>query len=213
MWTRLRHGAAVHQTATTTFEDRYPDLFEALAERLPDNAAILSFGCSTGEELLSLRRWMPMARLTGVEINPRARRLAQARTADDPLIDVVGRLPAGPFDAVLALAVLQREPSRIVADEVVDLGRVYPFARFEDTLTRLVARLRSGGLLAVRHAHYRVEDSAVAPQLIAVSGIASLDPPLFDRTSRRYDAAPPSASLFVKGAARCAAMAAPSSNR
>lgn len=199
MWTRLRHGAALHQTAITTAPDRYPDLFAALAERLAADAHILSFGCSTGEELLSLRRLMPNARLTGVEINPRAHRIAAERTAADPLIDIVPNLPAGPFDAVLALAVLQREPHRVADERWTDLSRHYPFVRFDAALIALVDRLTPGGLLAVHHAHYRVEDSSVAGLLTPVPDAPLQVPPLFDRSSRRYDPAPPSASLFVKG--------------
>ena len=179
-----------------------------LANRLAPDANILSFGCSTGEELLSLRRLMPAARLTGVEINPRARRLAASRTAHDPLTEVVETLPRGPFDAVLALAVLQREPHRVEAEGIIDLARLYPFVRFDTALSALVDRLAEAGLLAVIHAQYRVEDSSAAPHLEPLPGTPPLDPPLFDRESRRYDPAPPSASLFRK----CAAISAPSSN-
>jgi SAM-dependent methyltransferase len=212
VWTRLRHQASLHQSATTTFDDRYPELFAALAARLSPDATILSFGCSTGEELLSLRRMMPTARLTGVEINPRARRIARRLTAADPLIDVVSTLPSGPFDAVLALAVLQREPMRMIAEQVADLGRLYPFARFDDGVVALVDRLACGGFLLVFHAHYRVEDSSVADVLRPVGRFPLLDGPLFDRDSRRYDPTPPAAALFVKGDDKWAAISAPSSN-
>ena len=202
MWTRLRQGAALHQTATTTAPDRYPELFAALAARLPADARILSFGCSTGEELLSLRRLMPDAQLTGVEINARARRIATACTANDPRIEVATTPPAGPFDAILALAVLQREPHRVADEGWTDLSRHYPFARFDAALTALVERLAPGGLLAVHHAHYRVEDSSVADLLTPEPDAPVQVPPLFDRNSRLYEPAPPSASLFVKGIRR-----------
>ena len=202
MWARLRHGAALHQTAITTAPDRYPALFAALAARLPADARILSFGCSTGEELISLRRLMPEARLTGVEINPHARATAIARTTIDQRIEVVPTLPKGVFDAVLALAVLQREPHRVDDEAWTDLSRHYSFARFDDAVTELAERLAPGGLLAVHHAQYRVEDSAVAALLTPVADTPLQSPPLFDRNSRRYDPAPPSASLFVKRARR-----------
>ena len=212
VWTRLRHRAALHQTATTTAADRYPELFATLAERLPPGARILSFGCSTGEELSSLRRLMPHARLTGVEINPRARRLAERRVAGDPLVEVVASLPDGPFDAILALAVLQREPHRIADQGIVDLSRTYPFARFDQALAALVDRLAAGGLLAIFHAHYRVEDSSVAGELTAIPGTPMIAGPLFDRASRRYAPTPAAASLFAKGADKCAAIVAASPN-
>ena len=209
-WTRLLHGAVVQQTATTTSPNRYPELFDALAARLLPEARILSFGCSTGEELLALRQRLPNATIVGVEINPRARRVARRRTADDPGIKVVAGLPDSLFDAVTALAVLQREPHRVEDEQFADLSRHYPFARFDAALAKLVERLKPGGVLVVTHAQYRVEDSSAAPLLTAIVGSPELEPPLFDRSSRRYAPPPPAASLFVKGADRCEAISAPS---
>ena len=187
-------------------------MFAAIAERLPADARILSFGCSTGEELASLRRLMPAARLTGVEINPRARRLAARRMGGDPLANVFATLPDGPFDAALALAVLQREPHRIADEGIVDLARTYPFARFDEGLGALVDRIVPDGLLAIFHAQYRVEDSSAADCLVAVPGAPMMDGPLFDPGSRRYAPTPVAASLFVKGTERCAAIAPASAN-
>jgi len=51
LWTRWAHGRDVHQTTPETAEDRYPELFDLLAELAPTVKRILSFGCSTGEEL------------------------------------------------------------------------------------------------------------------------------------------------------------------
>ena len=208
VWTRLRHRAALHQPATTTADDRYPALFDAIAARRP--AALLSFGCSTGEELLALRRRLPLAHIVGVELNPGARRHARRRTAGDPRITVVERLPPGPFDAVLALAVLQREPHRVIEQGIDDLSSSYPFARFDAGLAALVARLRPGGLLALHHAHYRAEDSSVAVLLTPIVGPPEQLPPLFNRSSRRYEVPVEAASLFVRGDDKCAATAATS---
>jgi len=155
---------------------------------------------------------MPSAQLTGVEINPRARRLAARRMAGDSLANVSATLPDGQFDAVLALAVLQREPHRIADSGIDDLSRTYPFTRFDEGLAALVGRLSPGGLLAIFHAHYRVEDSGVAACLTAIPGAPMMEGPLFDRASRRYAPTPPAASLFVKGTDKCAAIVAASAN-
>ncbi len=63
---RQQHG--VFQQWPHTEPDRYPQLFDALAERLAGIAAprILSFGCSSGEEVRALRQRIPAARITGV---------------------------------------------------------------------------------------------------------------------------------------------------
>ena len=148
---------------------------------------------------------MPAARLIGVEINPRARRIATQRTADDPLTRVVAHLPDGQFDAILALAVLQREPHRVIDQGIADLSAIYPFARFDAAVSALADRLRPGGFFAIANAHYRVENSTASSLLDRVEGSPIMGAPLFDRDSRRYEPAPPTAALFVRGADKCAA--------
>lgn len=132
--------------------------------------------------------------------------------AGDPRASVVATLPDGRFDAILALAVLQREPHRVADQGIVDLSRTYPFARFDECLDALAARLSGGGLLAIYHAHYRVEDARAAADLSPLGGTPLLVGPLFDRCSRRYVPTPPAASLFVKRDDRCSAIAAASPN-
>jgi hypothetical protein len=156
---------------------------------------------------------MPAARLTGVEINPRARRIATQRTADDPLTSVVAHLPDGQFDAILALAVLQREPHRVIDQGIADLSAIYPFSRFDAAVTALAQRLRPGGFCAIVHAHYRVEDSSASSLLHPIEDSPTMGEPLFDRNSRRYEPAPPAATLFIRGADKCAATSPASARR
>jgi len=72
---------------------------------------------------------------------------------------------AGSFDLLLAVAVLQRERHKIAEMQTEDLSPYYPFERFDEAVRELVARLRTGGLLCVDDAHYRVEDSSAAAEL------------------------------------------------
>jgi hypothetical protein len=186
LWTRVVHGAEVHQTTPYTAEDRYPALFDLAFELAPNAARILSFGCSTGEELVALRRRFASAEILGAEINPRSRRIAARRVADDRRTRIVGpRAIEGTFDLIFALAVLQREPHRVEETGSDDLSSSYPFARFDAAVTELVARLNPGGLLCVMHAHYRVEDSSAAAGLEPVDKSPVMDGTLFGRDGRR----------------------------
>jgi methyltransferase family protein len=188
LWTRFRYGGEVHQTTPQTFDERYPALFDLAVSLAPAAARILSFGCSTGEELIALRRRFERAEIVGVEINPRSRAIARRRVAADPRTAVVApNAMTGSFDVIFALAVLQREPHKIAEMGVTDLSRHYPFARFDAAVRDLVGRLREGGLLCVAHTHYRVEDSTVADRLAPVSQSALLDEPLFGADNRRLD--------------------------
>ena len=164
------HAGAVHQTTTFTSADRYPAIFDLAAVLRPDASRILSFGCSTGEELLTLRQRFAGAEIVGVELNPRCRALAKRRVAADARIRVIPpKALTGSFDIICAMAVFQREPHKITELDVNDLTAIYPFAHFEATLGDLVGRLRSGGLLCIDNAQYRVEDSPSAKTLTPVS--------------------------------------------
>lgn len=198
LWTRLLHGREVHQTTPQTAEDRYPELFDFIAELAPSARRLLSFGCSTGEELAALRRRFPEAEIIGAEINPRSRKIAARRFEGDPRIKLVPpNAIEGHFDVVLAMAVLQLEPVKIAEMEVVDLTAFYPFARFDHAIADLTERVRRGGLLCVANAHYRVEDSRAARRLEQVPFAPSCSGDLFGPDGMRLRGAT-AASLFKK---------------
>ena len=48
------------------------------------------------------------------------------------------------------------------------LAARYPFARFDDGVSSLVARLRPGGFLIVANTLYRVEDISAAVELVPI---------------------------------------------
>jgi SAM-dependent methyltransferase len=189
LWTQIVHRSEVHQTTPYTSDDRYPELFDLAAALMPDPQRVLSFGCSTGEELIALRARFFEAGIVGAEINPRSRRLARRRIAEDPKARVVppGQVE-GTFDLIFALAVLQREPHRVGEVGMVDLRRHYPFRRFDSVVSRLLDLLRPGGFLCVMHAQYRVEDSAAGAQLEPILKSPPLEPPLFGPDGRRIEA-------------------------
>ena len=198
LWTRLVHRNAVHQTSPYTREDRYPRLFDAAAALAPRAARILSFGCSTGEELLALRRRFPGAEIVGAEINPRSRRVAQARIGQDDRIKVISpKRVTGTFDIAFALAVLQREPHKIAEMGVEDLTPFYDYQRFDATVRQLADSIRPGGLLVVTNAQYRIEDSSVANQFEPLAVPSSKQSLMFGADGRRL-ADPSARTIFRK---------------
>ena len=186
LWTRIVHGAHVHQTSSDTAAERYPALFDLAAGLAPNAERILSFGCSTGEELVAIRRRFPAAEIVGVEINSRSRRIAASMVSSDGLMIVVGpdRLE-GSFDVIFALAVLQREPHKVAEMEMDEIGGHYPFERFDAAVSDLAGRLRPGAILCVVNAHYPIELSTAASQLEAEPTSPAMTPPLFGRDGRR----------------------------
>lgn len=191
LWTRLAHGGEIHQTAPYTWLDRYPELFDLAAELAPDSERILSFGCSTGEELTSLRRRFAHAEIVGAEINPRSRSIARGHVAGDTRITVIApQAIAGSFDLVFALSVLQRDPRGMTAEmDAKHLAARYPFTRFDAGVRSLAARVRPGGLLCITNALYRVEDSSVAAELEPIKRSPTMDRVLLGPDGSRLDAA------------------------
>jgi len=186
LWTRLAHGLQVHQTASDTWEERYPELFDRAAQLMPNAKRILSFGCSTGEELISLRRRFGAAEIVGAEINPRSRRIAARRLASDIKATIVEPTEiSGKFDLIFALAVLQRGPHWVEEASIEDISNHYPFASFDRTVADLVDRLSPAGLLCTMHAHYLVEHSSAAHQLEPVLENPSMEGPFFGPDGRR----------------------------
>lgn len=159
---RKRHSEVLFQPFPDTWEERYPVLFDALADRLAHLPAprVLSFGCSSGAELRALRQRMPQARLTGIDLNPRA--LAKARAADptSEYREAAAPCPGECFDAVLALAVFRH--GDLEAQRPDDCSAVLPFARFAQGIAALDAVLEPGGWLAIWHAQFRFADTPTA---------------------------------------------------
>lgn len=163
---RRTEGARLLQPFPTTAEERYPEVFDALARLLAPVGAprILSFGCSSGEEVPALRRRMPGARIVGLDLNRRM--IARARAADphphsDYRCDGAPR-PGETFDAVLAMAVFRHGELELHRPD--DCGRILPFARFADGLEMLDRHLAAGGWLALYNQQFRLADSPLAPR-------------------------------------------------
>ena len=198
LWLLLTRRNDLHQTSADTWPDRYPELFDLVAGLAPADARILSFGCSLGDEILSLRQRFSGAEIVGAEINRRSRAVARRRIAGDPRASVVGPQDlSGTFDIIFALAVFQREPHKISEMEVQDLSRHYPFSRFDEAISDLLRHLRPGGLLCVDASHYRVEDTTDAPHLIPIQQSPAARGELFGPNGRRLRGVS-AATLFRK---------------
>ena len=161
---RLMRPRGVFQPFGYTRADRYPPLFRAAQKHLAgcEDLRLLSFGCATGEELVTMRRYFPGAYLKGLDITPAAIAKARARVpaADFAVAGSTEAEPSESYHAIFCLAVLRHG----------DLGRLRParcdallrFTDFERLTTDFARCLKPGGLLAIRHSNFRFEDTAAA---------------------------------------------------
>jgi SAM-dependent methyltransferase len=210
---RLLRPKGLFQPFGDTFPDRYPEIFARVAQGVADTGgAILSVGCSTGEEVFTLRRYFPHATIKGLDISPQRIAICRERAAtlNDPGLHfaVAGDTDGEPdahYDAIFAMAVFRH--GRLAA-RPARCTPLLSFERFEAAATSLARCLKPGGHLAVRHANFRFEDTLVAREFTPLMSAAGVSP-LYGRDDRLLPAQSTEACVFVKSA-DAAGSAAPS---
>lgn len=124
---------------------------------------VLSFGCSVGDEITTLRLFLSEATVFACDIVPEVVAISKARFAGDPSVHVFvsdwHEIAAhGPYDLIMASAVLCLNPSP------ANYSEVFPFAKFEEIIERFDQNLSPNGLLVIPNAAYRLADCSVAPR-------------------------------------------------
>ena len=162
------------QVATWTSNNRYPGIFRTVRGRIaqkfgPDLGAgrlkILSFGCSNGSEISSLRSYFPEALIFGCDVNEGALRAAsEALFMDEAFLfrsSPEEILRHGPFDVIFAMSVLCRFPDSMKHD-LVDLTPVYSHENFRRGVRLLAESLRDDGILCLYNTNYSFSQLDVA---------------------------------------------------
>ena len=164
----VRSGRAF-QPCNLTLIDRYPRIFAFVQSQLgKDNELrILSFGCSTGEEAVSLRRYFPRAIIKGIDINPgnitRARKHVRRRpdaALQFEVADSTGAEKVSSYDAIFCMAVLRH--GTLGASGVTNCEQLLPFAAFARAVEDFARCLKPGGLLIIRHSNFRFSDAPIS---------------------------------------------------
>lgn len=162
----------VHQISQVTKEDRYPEVFAECKEYFQGKKGvrILSFGCCTGEEVVTLRRYLPDAEIVGAEINLHSLKICKNRKTDDKISFIYSNSENiranGPYDAIFCMAVLQRFPEAVRANKVQDISDLYPFYKFEQQLEELDKYIKEEGILVLAKTHYDLADTSIASKYV-----------------------------------------------
>ena len=191
---RLAPPRNLFQPDNFTKPDRYPHLFSLAARELGDapEKRILSFGCSTGDEVFSLRRYFAKARIEGVDINRHNVAVCRRELALNPdpglefaVVRSPAHLGAERYDAIFCMAVFRHGA---LGDR---RERCDEFIRFEafDTATADLARsLKVGGLLFIENCHFRFRDTRAFADFEltdqAPQDHREGDGPIYDRNNR-----------------------------
>lgn len=150
------------QRLTKSYKNRYPELFRVtqlyfLTKRF--NPSILSFGCSHGEELHTLRFYFPKSNIVGVEKNHLMKMICTLRTSglDVKVYRSVINIPGQRFfDLIFVLAVLQR------TDDNGLEKRLFRFQEFDFWIDQLDKHLNSGGLLVIENTDFDFMDTVTS---------------------------------------------------
>jgi SAM-dependent methyltransferase len=191
-WRWLGAPPGCFQANNFTLPDRYPRTFAAVRALLPEKGAlaILSYGCSTGEEAIALARTFPDARIRGLDINSANIRRARNQASE---LKLAGRIsfgiaadprnePAGAYDAIFCMAVFCSTHLRRNLPP-----RSEHYLRFEDVeerLGELSRALKPAGLLVFGFSNFRFEDTKLARGFQKVGAIAddiAVELPIYGR--------------------------------
>lgn len=166
---RANPPEGLFQTANTTLPNRYPRIFGFVRNALGADSPVrvLSFGCSTGEEVFTLRRLLPRATIKGIDINRANIAVCRKRLRrmDDPGISFeLGSSTegedAGSYDVIFCMAVLRR--GELAEPGVTRCDHLLPFESFAAAVADFRRCLKPGGLLVIRHSNFRLSDTEEA---------------------------------------------------
>jgi len=189
--------SGLFQPSPKTMPDRYPQFFEYARSALHDmpTPRLLSYGCSTGDEVFSLHSYLPHAVVTGIDINPYSIEICRRRLRARPSPNIHFTCAASPeaepeshYDAIFCMAVLRH--GDLMAAPPDTCMPLFDFAKGEALVTALARCLKPGGLIVFWNVHFRFCDTRVAEQFDVVFA----DPrhpkanfPLYGADNRRLD--------------------------
>lgn len=166
MWLHLARPRGAFQPFNDTRADRYPGIFSFVQSELSaaSKVRILSYGCSTGEEVFSLRRYFPQAEIKGIDINAgniavcrrRLRKAPDAAISFETASSTAAE-PAASYDAIFCMAVLRH--GSLGNPGVRRCDHLIRFEDFAKSVADFERCLRPGGLLVVRHSNFRLCDT------------------------------------------------------
>ena len=164
----------IHQVKNSTSFDRYPEIFFVTKKYFDDNFEnknihILSFGCSTGEECFSLRKYFPNAKIIGVDINEENIIKCRANNTDKKISFYLSNKKNiskyAPYDIIFGMSVLCKWPD---AESLENIGKLYSFSEFHNTLKILDKLLINNGLLVIYNSNFLFSETDIFKKLVLV---------------------------------------------
>jgi hypothetical protein len=188
---RIFYRKHFHQSSHYTETNRYPDLFEICRDQLKDkiNPRILSFGCSTGEEVFSLGEYLPGAKIIGADISNWCIKECLKKPHNENFEFLNSKSERfrrmDNFDAIFCLAVFQHPDNR---RESAGFASEYLFSQFEQQLIVLDNKLIKGGLLFIDNCDFNFFETEIARRYSPVKDEKNRilrERPIYDRANKK----------------------------
>lgn len=186
----IKANKEYHQLTSTTKENRYPLIFEECSILVKNPEKILSFGCSTGEEVFTLNRfYYPSSNIIGLDISDK--NLKKAREKLDLSSNTIFQNSTeenlkgnAPYDIIFAMSVLCRWED---TKGITDCSKIYPFQKFEEQIEKFYNVLKVSGLLVIYNANFRFSDCSISKEFELISSSKILESgfvPKFDKRNK-----------------------------
>jgi SAM-dependent methyltransferase len=202
---RVIYKKHFHQISHYTEINRHPDLFSICKDYLKENSRpkILSFGCSTGEEVYTLQKYIPAAEIIGVDISKWCIKVCKKKFQGQGLSfmhTLSGQFrKETDFNAIFCLAVFQHPENRNNKNN--EYSTKYLFQNFEDQLELLDKKLKPHGLLIIDNCDFNFTDTIIAANYYPLDTPGNLllqDRPLFDKSNCKVSNTTNNYRVYVK---------------
>lgn len=149
----------LHQDKTNTGINRYPDIFRYCysINKSPNN--ILSFGCSSGEEVETLSMFFGKSNIYGIDINDEMIEKCRLKFKYIDRIKVSKNIEDVGYDFIFCMSVLCRWPD---TQNINSCKGVYEFDDFNKALKYLDNHLNIGGYLVIYNSNFIFDDSDIS---------------------------------------------------
>ena len=196
-----------NQVSTFTKENRYPTLFKITKEYFKKQNKpfkkinILSYGCSTGEEVKTLNDYMSNSNITGIDINKWCIKQAKNKYKNSNFLftSKFNEIETKKYDAIFALAVLQYTINRTAKEN--SIAQKFLFEDFEREVIKLDKLLKPNGLLIIDHADFNFLDTEISNNYLTLeveNNLIKRNRPLFDKNNKISNILNLNYRLFVK---------------
>jgi hypothetical protein len=167
-----------NQLSTITYKNRYPKLFQLASFLLNRSGKVLSFGCSSGAEVRTLRkRYFINSTVHGIDINKEL--IAEnIEENDDQFVKYFDDMANvdNDYDIIFCMSVLCRWPE---SDNIID---PYKFEIFEQTLIDIDKRLKIGGYLVIYNSSFCFNDTVLSSHYRSINYTNQEEPEYVTKT-------------------------------